>query len=76
MRDEVSKYHLDAAREIYTSARKRNNCPPMITMKVYDMHYFVESKDGLVLMEQVKADNAWEAKFEGVLEWVKLKGEK
>jgi len=32
----------------------------------------VESKDGIVRMEQAYGNNAWEAKFAGVMEWVVL----
>jgi hypothetical protein len=61
---------------MYKIARGDSGCPPIYIFKIDSCHYCVESKDGLVFMEQVKVSNAWEAKWLGVQEWKKIKNKK
>ena len=60
---------------LYKKIRKETGCPPVIAGKSELNHpgspYWAEVKDGSLLLEQVKAQSLFEAKYICVQEWVK-----
>lgn len=63
------------AHVLYKRLREESGCPPVIAGKCKlnhpDCPYWAEVKDGSVLLEQVRAQSLFEAKYICVQAWVK-----
>jgi len=62
-------YNKAANRIFYVAMRKQVKCPPMLAVK-HNWGWVVESKDGSIYLESVKAVDVWDAKAAGVQEWI------
>lgn len=65
--------HADNARCMYSMLRESSGCPPVLCMEFSKGYYTVETKDGLVLIEEIQASNAWEAKWKCGMVWIEKK---
>ena len=61
-------YRTAANRIFYVCLRKQTKCPPIIAVKT-NWEWYVEAKDGSIMLESVSATDSWDAKAAGVQAW-------
>ena len=73
----MSKENVDFCRMLYKVARQESGCPPCIAFQLTPKHWgwYAETKDGSCSLEQIQADNAWDAKYQCVKAWEEQKQE-
>ncbi len=67
----MSKENIAFCRALYKTARLQTGCPPCIAWQPKPIHFgwYVEVKDGSFSLEQIQADNSWDAKWQCVMGW-------